>query len=71
MNRPHAPMEGKGVRCFSPQVCIAFFSQSLMRAEAPHYFLSDPLNVTASKFCDRDDGGRYRAQGGGVFSTKT
>ena len=26
------------VRCFSPQVCIVFFPQSPMRAEAPHYF---------------------------------
>ena len=37
------------VRCFSPQVCVVFFSQLPMRAEAPHYFRSHTLNVIAQE----------------------
>ena len=39
-------LSSEGVRYFSPQVYFAFFSPSPMRAEAPHYFSSDSLNVT-------------------------
>ena len=40
-------LSSEGVRCFSPQVCIASVPQSPMRAEAPHYFRTGTLRVTA------------------------